>query len=235
MDAMPASAVGRGGRGFTLIELLVVIAIIAILAAMLLPALAKAQEQARRTSCINNGKQLGIALRCYADDYGSYLPASSTSLSGTFTSAGPTASAGYVARLWPYVRSAELFRCRSHPDRTMVVCYVYNFHAGSDYVDDYGRSGCVSLNDAGIASPSQFVILYDSTPDRPDPEDLDPTDEMGTADWTGGDGHGTGRLWYADGVADVGPHGGGHDILFADGHALWFRWWDGSAMTRWPY
>jgi len=68
----------RGRTGFTLIELLVVIAIIAILAAILFPVFARAREMARRTSCLSNLRQLGLATMQYTQDYDEYLPSVQT-------------------------------------------------------------------------------------------------------------------------------------------------------------
>ena len=95
----------RGGRsrwGFTLIELLVVIAIIAILGAMVFPVLATVREKARLTACMSNLRQLGLAVRMYADDHDGRFYRGQTLYNPHH---------GFTRAMFPYVRNHSIFFC----------------------------------------------------------------------------------------------------------------------------
>jgi prepilin-type N-terminal cleavage/methylation domain-containing protein len=93
-------------RGFTLIELLVVIAIIAILVALLLPAVQQAREAARRSTCKNQLKQLGLALHNYHDVYGVFVPGLTGTNSGSRSNGGRLS--GFFGLL-PFMDQAPLY------------------------------------------------------------------------------------------------------------------------------
>lgn len=104
-------------KAFTLIELLVVIAIISILAAILFPVFARARENARRTSCLSNTKQLGLAMMQYTQDYDETYPIANIPRGAGQTTPDNqfwTASAIYWPQtLYPYHKSFQVYWCPS--------------------------------------------------------------------------------------------------------------------------
>jgi prepilin-type N-terminal cleavage/methylation domain-containing protein/prepilin-type processing-associated H-X9-DG protein len=136
--------------GFTLIELLVVIAIIAILASILFPVFGRARENARRSSCQSNLKQIGLGILQYVQDYDEKYP-----ING---SPAVTAEGGWSYLIQPYVKSEQLLQCPSDTTRAPVgnttkeraadtgfTDYWYNYNLGPN-------SGPMSLSQITYAS-----------------------------------------------------------------------------------
>lgn len=105
--------------GFTLVELLVVIAIIGLLAAILFPVFGRARENARRSVCLSNLKQIGLGLMQYVQDYDEYYPY------GNFGCSTCTSSQGESWRLaiYSYVKSKQVFVCPSNPNNKSAARY----------------------------------------------------------------------------------------------------------------
>jgi len=158
-------------RGFTLIELLVVIAIIGILAAILLPALARAREAARRSSCQNNLKQFALVLKMYANESkGAFPPVQhQTYCDGAGTCMGllmtPLCSALYPE----YMTDPKLYVCPSSASHKIEDMY-YDGNVGGESVLGFrGVDGDTTYNDWWKASWSYlyFGFAYDKCDDGP--------------------------------------------------------------------
>ncbi len=105
----------KRNSGFTLVELLVVIAIIGILVGLLLPAVQAAREAGRRASCMNNLKQLGLALQLYHDSYRKLPPAGIREM---FNASGWSRQASWMVRILPQLEQSAAYNSASFSDST---------------------------------------------------------------------------------------------------------------------
>jgi prepilin-type N-terminal cleavage/methylation domain-containing protein/prepilin-type processing-associated H-X9-DG protein len=217
----------RKSNGFTLIELLVVIAIIAILASLLLPALARAKEAGRKTSCLSNVRQIGLAYQGFLADNVDKFPqyvTERTAPAGTPDTADARAPFSYRCTLIPYITSGtNVFKCPDGlpwPDP----------QAGAWYNTDYGNNH----NEENLPGASQQA-WYQAHPDFGFNETvaasslLRPTDfiilaDAGRSDNTPSRGGMYPQPWAFDISSQsrmLGRHAKGTaNITYADGHAI---------------
>jgi len=238
-------------KGFTLIELLVVISVIAILAAILFPVFARVREQGRKTACLSNEHQLGLAIMQYVQDYDELYPNGVQETATSYIWEGE----GWAGQCEPYLHTTPVLACPDDPTvasfQNQVVSYGYNINLiQPGYPYENGFSG---LSESVVTSPSRTVLLFeveDVTSDLAAPlEGSQSPTRIGRNLSASGNGLDN-RLYgqtnattsiqnqYATGFLggrapfnpaatqffkSGGRHTGGSNFLLDDGHAKWLR------------
>ena len=249
-------------RAFTLIELLVVIAIIALLAAILFPVFARARENARKTSCLNNTKQLALALTQYTQDYDETLPiGGGNSVPGC--PSGGTPNYRWYSDLVTYTKSMQVYVCPSKSSYFPVLNpatgllsnaggYAINGNlvnwcaagrALSDIPDAAGTSLIVDAAQCGSGATPPIISDNDATKWASYATGPSDWQWVPPTNWTGG-GNCSGTSNYTCNDANnnytrrpMPRHFDGTNVTYLDGHTKWVRIdnFVGPMPNGWPY
>lgn len=203
--------------GFTLVELLVVLAVICILVALLFPVFSRVRENARRTTCMSNLKQIGLGMQQYISDYDGVTPSIYVDITSDPGGSDPGGTAkghirGYNWRVqtFSYIKSTEIFRCPSNPmnkESATVTSAAQPIQVNVSYAANYGTGGLGAFSNA-VASPA--VTLKESEIEKP-------AETISIAETTS-----TSPEMDMDDNANIGKlfagHNGTSNYLFVDGH-----------------
>jgi prepilin-type N-terminal cleavage/methylation domain-containing protein/prepilin-type processing-associated H-X9-DG protein len=253
-----APAGSRQARAFTLIELLVVIAIIAILASLLLPALAKAKEKAKRAGCLSNIRQMGYGSQMYAGDFNGDLEGNSLIV--------PSSPPTYLREpsdhdeTWAYpnyIANANVFVCPSTKNFINYSNTQVLFPSGRVVLKDLENAGANGNKDSGegqsyylfggvdegpassqrqVNTPAQYQYWHKKTESYVN--NYVDNDDGGNYPQYKGTAPGTSGMWLfldrdgqsgkANQVGDKDNHQVGGNVGFCDGHGEWVK-----AGTNW--
>ena len=203
----------RRRNGFTLIELLVVIAIIAILASILFPVFARARENARRTSCASNLKQIGLGVLQYTQDYDERFPLAWNSYSDA-----TVRPRGWADAIEPYLKSEQIFKCpsasgavSSDPSQTGYASYSYNMMLTNDANGTLNSGKSLAV----LTQPTLTVLNMDDS-------------VTSARSWEWGCKIGAACTTATGGPAlaktgAAGRHLDGSNFSFCDGHVKWYK------------
>lgn len=213
-NMQPCQKINRR-EAFTLIELLVVIAIISILAAILFPVFARARENARRSSCLSNLKQIGLGMMQYVQDYDEMYP------NAYYTDGAGTTF--WWSMLQPYVKSSQVFTCPSSPFKDTSTPVNGNYGANRQIIP---LPGTPPLKMPSLQSTANIYMIMDWGTYHA----LRNRTNISAASWEympgmGSVGGNCGSIsaTLTDNLKDCqsGRHFNGINISYADGHAKW--------------
>jgi prepilin-type N-terminal cleavage/methylation domain-containing protein/prepilin-type processing-associated H-X9-DG protein len=225
--AFRMNRISKPQTAFTLIELLVVIAIIAILASILFPVFGRARENARRTSCLSNIKQLGLGMIQYMQDYDDMYPMHANE------APTPTTGLRWPQMMDPYVKSTQVYNCPNRSDFTYngtrtsagQIGYGMNYYLNSFY---YPSSSTKGLAMAAITRPAETVWIAEivGVPAGSDPASI--TEYQCYPPYYGAVTNRTSATYGYDTVPEAKGrlskrHFDGTNVMWGDGHAKWMK------------